>query len=112
VGRLFHQKGAAPGLPENYIKDPASSRRLPPISAGRRGPLSTNRPGRDYTYTNNFPYEPLAGNKPSTQAYVWSAVSLVCLLGGLGLILFVFGRMSFSECRERAPNKIGPSAGA
>ena len=68
-------------MPENYIKDPAELKALTAYFSWAAWAASTNRPGRDYTYTNNFPYEPLAGNKPSTQAYVWSAVSLVCLLG-------------------------------
>ena len=91
----FTKKGAAPGLPENYIKDPAELKALTAYFSWAAWAASTKRPGRDYTYTNNFPYEPLAGNKPSTQAYVWSAVSLVCLLGGIGLILFIFGRFDY-----------------
>jgi nitric oxide reductase subunit B len=55
----------------------------------------TNRPGQDYTYTNNWPYDPDAGNHPSTQAYVWSALSLVARLGGLGLVLLLFGKFHF-----------------
>jgi nitric oxide reductase subunit B len=54
-----------------------------------------NRPGENYTYTNNWPYDPDAGNRPSTQAYVWSALSLVALLGGLGLALLIFGKYHF-----------------
>ncbi len=94
-GDYFTKKDAAPGLPENYIKDPAETKALTAYFSWAAWASSTKRPGLDYTYTNNFPYEPLAGNKPSTQAYVWSAVSLVFLLGGLGLILFVFGRFDY-----------------
>ena len=43
-----------------------------------------NRPGKDYSYTNNWPYDPAAGNTPSSPTYVWSALSLITLLGGLG----------------------------
>jgi nitric oxide reductase subunit B len=91
----FTKKDGAPGLPAGYIKDPAETKALTAYFAWAAWACTALRPGHDYTYTNNFPYEPLAGNKPSTQAYVWSAVSLVCLLGGLGLILFIFGRFDY-----------------
>lgn len=53
---------------------------------------STLRPGTTYSYTNNWPPEPLADNHPTPQAFVWSALSLVALLGGAGLVFFAFGR--------------------
>jgi nitric oxide reductase subunit B len=56
---------------------------------------TANRPGKDYSYTNNWPHEPIAGNRPSTEAYVWSALSLITLLSGLGLILFVVGKFDY-----------------
>ena len=35
------------------------------------------------------------GNRPSAEAYVWSAMSLITLLGGLGLILFMVGKFDY-----------------
>ncbi len=54
-----------------------------------------NRPGKDYSYTNNWPYEPLVGNRPSSSTYLWSALSLITLLGGIGAILFFFGKFDY-----------------
>ena len=42
-----------------------------------------NRPDQPYSYTNNFPYDPKAGNTPSSDATFWSAMSLITLLAGL-----------------------------
>jgi nitric oxide reductase subunit B len=53
---------------------------------------SAKRPGVDYSYTNNWPPEPLAGNAPTSQAFLWSVFSLVALLGGVGVLMFVVGR--------------------
>ena len=36
-----------------------------------------HRPGKNYTYTNNFPYDPMIGNVPPPAAYLWSALSLI-----------------------------------
>jgi hypothetical protein len=36
-----------------------------------------------------------AGNTPSGATYLWSALSLITLLGGIGTILFLFGRFDY-----------------
>jgi nitric oxide reductase subunit B len=91
----FTRKDAAPGLPANYIQDPAEQKALTAYFAWAAWAAAANRPGKDYSYTNNWPYEPIAGNRPSTEAYVWSALSLITLLSGLGLILFVVGKFDY-----------------
>lgn len=47
---------------------------------------STNRPGLAITYTNNWPHEPLIGNVPSSANVLWSIVSVVLLLAGIGAL--------------------------
>jgi nitric oxide reductase subunit B len=91
----FTKQGDAPGLPASYIKDSTELKPLTAFFAWAAWAASANRPGKDYSYTNNWPYEPLVGNRPSTEAYVWSAMSLITLLGGLGLILFVVGKFDY-----------------
>jgi len=91
----FTKQGAAPGLPASYIKDSTELRALSAFFAWAAWAESANRPGKDYSYTNNWPYEPLVGNRPSAEAYVWSAMSLITLLGGLGLILFMVGKFDY-----------------
>jgi nitric oxide reductase subunit B len=53
---------------------------------------TARRPGESYSYTNNWPPEPAAGNEPTADAYLWSALSLLALLGGLGIVFFLFGK--------------------
>ena len=91
----FTRKDAAPGLPANYIQDPADRKALTAYFAWAAWAATANRPGKDYSYTNNWPYEPMVGNRPSTEAYVWSALSLITLLSGIGLILFVVGKFDY-----------------
>jgi nitric oxide reductase subunit B len=50
------------------------------------------RPGTDHSYTNNWPPEPMADNHLTAQAFFWSVLSLISLLGGSGLVLFAVGR--------------------
>ena len=53
------------------------------------------RPGENYSYTNNFPYDPSVGNVPTADALLWSALSLVVLLAGIAAVLLAFGRFDY-----------------
>lgn len=46
----------------------------------------TQRPDDTITYTNNWPHEPLIGNKPPASTFLWSAFSVTFLLAGIGLL--------------------------
>jgi len=50
------------GLPVRYIADPQELRRLTAFFAWTAWASVVPRPGYAYSYTNNFPYEPLVGN--------------------------------------------------
>ena len=56
---------------------------------------AARRPGHNYSYTNSWPPEPLVDNKPSANVILWSLLSLVALLGGIGLLFAAFGRWNF-----------------
>ncbi len=86
---------AAPGLPSKFIRDEGELQRLTAYFAWATWATVALRPGTDYSYTNTWPYEPLVGNTPTASTYLWSALSLVTLLGGLGIILFVFGKFDY-----------------
>ena len=85
----------APGQPKGFISDPKELQDLTAYFAWAAWATTALRPGTGYSYTNNWPYDPAAGNVPTASAYFWSAMSLLALLGGLGLILFVFGKFEF-----------------
>jgi nitric oxide reductase subunit B len=55
--------------------------------------LSTaKRPEENHSYTNNWPYDPAAGNGPTAGALVWSAVSVAGLVLFLAAILYFHHR--------------------
>ncbi|MBS1829831.1 MAG: cbb3-type cytochrome c oxidase subunit I [Acidobacteria bacterium] len=55
--------------------------------------LSTaRRPEASHSYTNNWPFDPAAGNGPTSGALVWSAVSVAGLIFFLALILYFHHR--------------------
>jgi nitric oxide reductase subunit B len=85
----------APGLPSGFIRDSEEIKALNAYFAWATWATLAVRPGTSDSYTNNWPYEPLVGNTPTSSTYLWSALSLVCLLAGLGLVLFVFGKFDY-----------------
>ncbi len=91
-GGWFGPMDTQQGLHRPPIEDPAEVRRLTSFFAWSAWTSAALRPGTNYSYTNNWPPEPLAGNSPTGGALLWSVLSLVALLGGTGIILFVFGR--------------------
>lgn len=93
--KAYFNEGGAPGLPKNYLSDPDEFKNLVSFFSWASWVAVTNRPGENATYTNNFPYDPMIGNLPSVDAYFWSAMSLLFMLGGIGLMLFLFGKFDF-----------------
>jgi nitric oxide reductase subunit B len=65
---------------------------------------AARRPGHNYSYTNSWPPESLVDNTPSANVIVWSLLSLIALLGGIGLLFAAFGRWNFLgwQGREQA----------
>ena len=62
---------------------------------------TTQRPGSEVTYTNNWPHEPLVANHPTSANLLWSIASIVLLLAGVGaLVWFFFARTREEEAPE------------
>ncbi|MGO1793642.1 MAG: nitric-oxide reductase large subunit [Oceanisphaera sp.] len=53
------------------------------------------------TYTNNWPPEPLIGNKPSAENVVWSLVSIVLLVAGVGGFIWAWAFLRKED--EKSP---------
>jgi nitric oxide reductase subunit B len=89
---FFGEPSTKFGLRPNAIRDPEDIRQLTAFLSWSAWTASTKRPGHSYSYTNNWPPEPLVDNHATADSVVWSVLSLIALLGGTGLLLLVFGR--------------------
>ncbi len=58
----------------------------------------TERPGKDITYTNNWPHDPLVGNTPPGHLFMWTVFSVLFLIAGIALLGWHHGRH-----KEEAP---------
>lgn len=82
------------GLKPNAIRDAEEIRKLTAFFSWSAWAASAARPGHSYSYTNNWPPEPLVDNHATADSIVWSMLSLAALLGGTGLLLATFGRLN------------------
>jgi len=70
------------------VKDPARLERLTDFFFWTSWACVTERPGKDITYTSNWPADDLVDNHPTGANVVWSVVSVVLLLGAIGALIW------------------------
>lgn len=56
---------------------------------------SVNRPGKDYSYTNNWPPDAEVGNVPKADVFLWSVAGILSLFVVLGLVVYIVHRYHF-----------------
>ena len=103
---LFGDDGRFAGLREAYalhagaVPDLERRKAMTAFFFWTAWAASTERPGMGFTYTNNWPHEPLIGNQPTTATLLWSIVSVVVLLAGIGAMVWY---KVFSDREEEPP---------
>jgi nitric oxide reductase subunit B len=71
-------------IPRGALTDPRRLHQLMAFFFWSSWAAATNRPDDTVTYTSNWPHEPLVGNRPTGDAVVWTGVSIILLLAGIG----------------------------
>jgi nitric oxide reductase subunit B len=67
-----------------------------------------HRPGQNISYTNNWPYEPLVGNTPSTDTFMWTWISFCFVFFGFGATLFIYQRfLNEPDTHPKTPVFVG-----
>jgi len=87
---VFSQGRDEYAIPRGALTDPLKARAMSAFFWWTAWAASTNRPDQSVTYTNNWPHEPLVGNTPTGSTVVWSVVSFVLLLAGIGGMVWYF----------------------
>jgi len=77
---------AAYAIAGNSVPDAARRQQLCSFYYWTAWACVTNRPDSQISYTNNWPHEPLVGNLPTPSIIIWSVISFVLLLGGIGAL--------------------------
>ena len=80
---VFQKGNPAYAIPANSISTPERMRQFAGFIFWTAWAASENRPGDTVSYTNNWPHEPLIGNRPTGEAVIWTGVSIIMLLAGI-----------------------------
>src|SRR5512138_2995011 len=105
---LFGKGSDAMSIPRGFVADPADARALTTFFWWTSWAAGTDRPGEAFSYTANFPHDPLVGNVPLASALVWSIVSVVLLILGTFVALYAYLRLRAKD-PEHAP-RLAPLA--
>jgi nitric oxide reductase subunit B len=96
--KYYQQKftdASAPGgfKPSGYITDAKEIRSLTAFFYWGAWVCGVERPGEQYSYTHNWPFDPKAGNTPGAAIVLWSIIGSLGLILGLGIVLYYHGKL-------------------
>ena len=82
----FHTLREQYAIRETPITNPEHRRLLTAFLFWTTWATETNRPSADYTYTSNWPHEPLIDNRPTGTLLIWSVFSILLLIAGIAAL--------------------------
>ncbi len=96
----FIDKNTGEGFPpKDYIKDRNEVADLSSFFFWGAWVCVTQRPGTSFSYTHNWPYDPKAGNTPTSPVILWSVLGLLAFVLACGIVLYFIGQYN------QLPNK-------
>lgn len=91
----------AKGWTQAYSLDAATAARTADFLIYSSLTTVARRPGSTASWTQNWPYEPLVGNTPTSATFTWTWVSFAFTFLAFGVVLFIFER--FIKSNDHAP---------
>lgn len=85
--------------PLGYISDRQEVSRLSDFFFWGAWVCAVKRPGSEFSYTHNWPYDPEAGNNPTSPVILWSVLGLLAFVLACGIVLYFIGQYN------QLPNK-------
>ncbi len=99
---VFEKGRSAYAIPAGALSDTAKQHQFAAFVFWSSWAAVTNRPGETISYTSNWPHETLVGNRPTGDSVVWTGVSIIVLLAGIGAMALWYA----SQKRELPPDDI------
>ncbi|REJ94237.1 MAG: nitric-oxide reductase large subunit [Planctomycetota bacterium] len=84
-------------IPAGAVTDSDRLKKLSAFFFWTAWAATTNRPDDKITYTHNWPYEPLVGNRPTGESVVWTGVSIIMLLAGISAMVWWYASQTEEE---------------
>jgi nitric oxide reductase subunit B len=101
---VFGKGRAEYAIPADTLTDPERMQRFSAFIFWSAWAAGTNRPGDTITYTSNWPHEALIGNRPTGDAVVWTGVSILVLLAGIGAMAFWYATQKLELPSDDIPS--------
>lgn len=92
IKESFLAGGSESMKPGKYIEDEHELRSLASFFLWGGWVCGAARPEKTYSYTHNWPYEPVAGNTPSSSTMMWTFIGSLALFAGAGAVLYGHGK--------------------
>ncbi len=106
---VFSEGNADYAIPAGAVSDPDRLRKLSSFFFWTAWAASTDRLDGTSSYTNNWPHEPLIGNRPTGDNIVWTGVSIIVLLAGISAMAWWYASKRGEE-EEPTPPASDPLA--
>jgi len=84
-------------IPGNVLRDPDRRQAMTGFFFWAAWACAANRPGETVSYTQNWPPEPLVANVPTGSNILWSVISFVLLLAGVGALAWYHAVLKHNE---------------
>jgi nitric oxide reductase subunit B len=94
----------------NYITDAQEIADLTAFFYWGGWMCAAERPGFDYSFTHNWPYDPLAGNTPTAEVVFWSVIGGLMLILAMGIVFYYYGKMDREALFEAQQAQTPPLA--
>ncbi|MFN0176468.1 MAG: nitric-oxide reductase large subunit [Saprospiraceae bacterium] len=78
--------------PKDYISDRNETADLAAFFFWGAWVCVTERPGTNFSYTHNWPFDPVAGNTPTSPVILWSVLGLLAFVLACGIVLYFIGQ--------------------
>ncbi len=95
-------------MKENTLPSPERRAQMTGFFFWTAWAAATERPGSVATYTNNWPHEPLIGNQPTAENMVWSVMSVVVMMAGVGFLVWGWAFLRKHDEADPEPPKHDP----
>jgi len=90
--RIFKDGHEKYAIPEGALTNSEKLAQLNAFFFWTSWAASTNRPNEEYTYTSNWPHEPLINNTITVDSQIWSGFSIILLLLFIGILAYYYIR--------------------
>ncbi len=101
--QVFRDGNTAYAIPAGTVSSPERMRHFGVFLFWTAWSAAAARVGDHVSYTHNWPYEPLVGNRPTGEAVIWTGVSIIMLLAGICAMVWWYAAQKAEETPTALP---------